>query len=134
MDKSQEMAHAFGAFVKAQRQLANISQRQLAKASGVSDSYLSQLERGHYSPSVEVLRGIARALDLPATALFAQFDAPEDAPDDAPDDAAVETTADDLQAAIRRDTSLSSSKKEALLVVYRALRDSPNDPADFRPA
>ena len=125
MDKSQEMAHAFGAFVKAQRQLANISQRQLAKASGVSDSYLSQLERGHYSPSVEVLRGIARALDLPATALFAQFDAP----DDAPDDAAVETTPDDLQAAIRRDTSLSFSKKEALLVVYRALRDSPDDPA-----
>jgi transcriptional regulator with XRE-family HTH domain len=130
VDKSQEMAHAFGAFVKAQRQLANISQRQLAKASGVSDSYLSQLERGHYSPSVEVLRGIARALDLPATALFAQFDAQEDAPDDA----AVETTADDLQVAIRRDTSLSPAKKEALLVVYRALRDSPDDSADFRSA
>ena len=44
MDKSSDMAQAFGAFVKAQRQLANISQRQLAKASGMSDSYLSQIE------------------------------------------------------------------------------------------
>ena len=67
------MAEAFGAFVKAQRQLANISQRQLAKASGMSDSYLSQIERGQYKPSAEVLRGIAHALGMAPAAIFAQF-------------------------------------------------------------
>ena len=73
MDKSSDMAEAFGAFVKAQRQLANISQRQLAKASGMSDSYLSQIERGQYRPSAEVLRGIAQALGMAPAALFTQF-------------------------------------------------------------
>src|SRR6476469_7764850 len=70
MDKSSDMAEAFGAFVKAQRQLANISQRQLAKASGMSDSYLSQIERGQYRPSAEVLRGIAQALGMAPSALL----------------------------------------------------------------
>jgi transcriptional regulator with XRE-family HTH domain len=121
VEKSQDMAGAFGAFVKTQRQLAKISQRQLAKASGVSDSYLSQLERGHYSPSVEVLGGIARALDLSPASVLAQFGWPEAEP--APDDGAV----DDLELAIERDTSLPPAKREALLVVYRALRDSPED-------
>ena len=65
MNKPTDMAEAFGAFVKAQRLLANISQRQLAKASGMSDSYLSQIERGQYKPSAEVLRGIAGALHIP---------------------------------------------------------------------
>jgi len=69
MEKTSEMAEAFGAFVKAQRQLANISQRQLAKASGMSDSYLSQIERGQYKPSAEVLRGIAQALGMAPAAL-----------------------------------------------------------------
>ena len=50
----EQMLAAFGEFVRAQRQLAQVSQRNLAKMSGVSDSYLSQIERGNYRPSPQV--------------------------------------------------------------------------------
>ncbi len=116
MEKSNEMAAAFGAFVKAQRQLANISQRQLAKASGMSDSYLSQIERGQYSPSAEVLRGLANALGLTPAALFMQFGL-LDGTDSDSSEVGVEE-------AIRRDPVLSQDKKDALLQMYRALKGS----------
>ncbi len=116
VNKSNDMAEAFGAFVKAQRQLANISQRQLAAASGMSDSYLSQIERGQYKPSAEVLRGIAQALSIAPAALFAQFGLLDTADDHTPKVSVEE--------AVRLDESLSQDKKEALLHMYRTLRDS----------
>jgi len=116
MDKSSDMAEAFGAFVKAQRQLANISQRQLAKASGMSDSYLSQVERGQYRPSAEVLRGIAQALGMAPSALFAQFGLL-----DIDDEQSPKVT---VEEAIRLDESLTQDKKDALLHMYRTLKDS----------
>jgi len=116
MEKSNEMAEAFGAFVKAQRQLANISQRQLAKSSGMSDSYLSQIERGLYRPSAEVLRGIAQALRIAPSALFAQFGL-LDIDDEQSPKVSVEE-------AIRLDDGLTQDKKDALLHMYRALRNS----------
>ena len=116
MDKSNDMAEAFGSFVKAQRQLANISQRQLAKSSGMSDSYLSQIERGLYRPSAEVLRGIAQALGIAPAALFAQFGL-LDTDDEQSPRVSVEE-------AIRLDEGLSQDKKDALLHMYRALRNS----------
>ena len=63
---------AFGAFLQAQRQLANISQRQLARVSGVSDSYLSQVERGKYRPSADVLKALAEAFGMPVSTMYAQ--------------------------------------------------------------
>ena len=69
---SDEAARAFGDFLQSQRRLANISQRQLARASGVSDSYLSQVERGLYRPSAEVLKALARAFEMPVSTMFAQ--------------------------------------------------------------
>ncbi len=116
MEKSSNMAEAFGTFVKAQRQLANISQRQLAKASGMSDSYLSQIERGQYRPSAEVLRGIGQALGIAPAALFSQFGLLDSDPDQTPR-ASVEE-------AIRLDEQLTQAKKDALLAMYRVLRDS----------
>jgi transcriptional regulator with XRE-family HTH domain len=116
MDKPPDMAEAFGAFVKAQRLLANISQRQLAKASGMSDSYLSQIERGQYRPSAEVLRGIAGALHIPPAVLFAQFGLLDTDEEQAPRVSVEE--------AIRLDDSLTQDKKDALLHMYRTLRDS----------
>ena len=115
MDKSTEMAEAFGAFVKAQRRLANISQRQLAKSSGMSDSYLSQIERGNYRPSADVLRGIAKALGLAPAALFAQFGLLDT------DETGSQWLG--VEDAIRMDDRLAPDRKEALLVVYRAIRD-----------
>jgi len=116
MDKSSDMAEAFGAFVKAQRQLANISQRQLAKASGMSDSYLSQIERGQYRPSAEVLRGIAQALGMAPAALFTQFGLLDTSDDQTPPISVEE--------AIRLDESLNQDKKDALLHMYRTLKGS----------
>ena len=116
MDRSNDMAEAFGAFVKAQRRLANISQRQLAKASGMSDSYLSQIERGQYKPSAEVLHGIAGALHIPPAVLFAQFGLLDTDEEQAPRVSVEE--------AIRLDDTLTQDKKDALLHMYRTLRDS----------
>ena len=116
MDKPTDMAEAFGAFVKAQRRLANISQRQLAKASGMSDSYLSQIERGQYKPSAEVLRGIAGALHIPPAVLFVQFGLLDTDDEQAPRVSVEE--------AIRLDDTLTQDKKDALLHMYRTLRDS----------
>jgi len=116
MDKSSDMAEAFGAFVKAQHQLANLSQRQLAKASGMSDSYLSQIERGQYRPSAEVLRGIAQALGMAPAALFTQFGLLDVADEQSPRVSVEE--------AIRLDESLNQDKKDALLHMYRTLKGS----------
>lgn len=116
MEKSSDMAEAFGAFVKAQRRLANISQRQLAKSSGMSDSYLSQIERGQYRPSAEVLRGIAHALGMAPAALFTQFGLL-----DTDDEQTPRVT---VEEAIRLDEGLTQDKKDALLHMYRTLRDS----------
>src|SRR4029078_11822061 len=112
-DNSSDMAEAFGAFVKAQRQLANISQRQLAKASGMSDSYLSEIERGLYRPSAEVLRGIAQALGMAPAALFTQFGLLDTSDEQSPPVSVEE--------AIRLDESLNQDKKDALLHMYRTL-------------
>ena len=55
---------AFGDFVRAQRRLAQVSLRNLARMSGVSDSYLSQIERGNYRPSPQVVKALAQAFGL----------------------------------------------------------------------
>ena len=64
------MLAAFGEFVRAQRQLAQVSQRNLAKMSGVSDSYLSQIERGNYRPSPQVVKALAQAFGLEPKQLY----------------------------------------------------------------
>src|SRR5690349_9600676 len=66
----EQMLAAFGEFVRAQRQLAQVSQRNLAKMSGVSDSYLSQIERGNYRPSPQVVKALAQAFGLEPRQLY----------------------------------------------------------------
>ena len=61
---------AFGEFVSAQRRLAQVSQRNLARMSGVSDSYLSQIERGNYRPSPQVVKALAQAFGLKPEQLY----------------------------------------------------------------
>ena len=61
-----------GAYIRTQRQLAALSQRQLAAMTNVSNAYLSQIERGLHQPSVKVLRSIADALNLSGEALLAR--------------------------------------------------------------
>src|SRR6188768_4506734 len=70
MTDSEEQLQAFGEFVRAQRRLAQVSQRNLARMSGVSDSYLSQIERGNYRPSPQVVKALATAFGLKPEQLY----------------------------------------------------------------
>ncbi len=121
-----EAAQAFGDFLQSQRRLANISQRQLARASGVSDSYLSQVERGLYRPSAEVLKALAHAFEIPVSTMFTQSGLMDEAPE--------AEASPGIEAAIRHDTQLNAEQKAALLSVYRAFlngpRGEPHTPLD----
>jgi len=115
-----------GAFIRERRKQANLSLRQLAELTSLSNPYLSQVERGLHQPSVRVLRAISDALNLSAESLLAQaglIDAiagPADAPA-----AAGETVAPDTEQAIRADKRLSDDQKSALIVVYRSMLSQP---------
>jgi transcriptional regulator with XRE-family HTH domain len=116
-DLRDQQLHAFGAFIRAQRQLANLSLRQMADLAHVSNPYLSQLERGLHEPSVRVLQAIAHALNLSADALLAQAGMTDD--EELGGEESVST-----EVAIRRDPDLTDDQKQALLAVYRSYRDT----------
>jgi transcriptional regulator with XRE-family HTH domain len=105
-------ASALGAYIKLQRRLANLSLRQLADLSEVSNPYLSQVERGLHEPSVRVLRSIARALSMSAESLLGQAGLL--------DESEETSTTGVTEAAIRSDLELTLPQKEALLSVYRS--------------
>jgi transcriptional regulator with XRE-family HTH domain len=105
---------ALGRFIRSQRTLANLSLRELAERTNVSNPYLSQIERGLHEPSVRVLRSIARALNLSAETLLAQAGLMDASTSDRP----ITT----VEEAIRADPVLSDAQKEALLGVYRSYR------------
>jgi transcriptional regulator with XRE-family HTH domain len=120
---------AFGSYLRAQRQMAQLSLRELAALTDLSNAYLSQLERGLHSPSVRVLRALAASLQIPLAQLLAQLDAALDPADSTsttgPSDrpaAAGREAAGDVEAAIQADPALSPDAKQALLGVYRSLR------------
>ncbi len=104
-----------GEFIRAQRQTANLSLRQLSVLAQVSNPYLSQVERGLHQPSVRVLRGIAEALNLSAETLLVQAGLLSGSP--APDPGAT-------AAAIMADGRLTPTQRRALLSVYRSYVDA----------
>lgn len=101
-----------GGFIRAQRQMANLSLRQLSALAEVSNPYLSQVERGLHEPSVRVLKAIAEALHLSVETLFEQ--AGLGGSTEAPDDEATER-------AIRADRRLTEAQRRALLGVYETM-------------
>jgi len=107
---------ALGGFLRTQRRLANLSLREMAERTKVSNAYLSQIERGMHVPSMRVLNSIARALDLSAEAMLTQAGLIDDSPVDENGPAPRSTT----EAAIRADARLTADQKEALLSVYRS--------------
>ena len=104
---------ALGGFIRSQRKLANLSLRELAERTRVSNPYLSQVERGLHEPSVRVLKAIAQALNVSAETLLAQAGLLEDEPDAANEQPGTER-------AIRADPDLTDEQKTALLAVYRS--------------
>lgn len=118
---------ALGTFLRGQRKLANLSLREMAERTKVSNAYLSQIERGLHAPSVRVLRSIAQALDLSAEAMLAQAGLVD--VDMAGAGAAGRPEAMRTENAIRTDPDLTDDQKEALLSVYRSYRSTNRDRA-----
>jgi transcriptional regulator with XRE-family HTH domain len=112
---------ALGSFIHTQRKLAQLSLRELAELTNLSNAYLSQVERGLHEPSVRVLKSISTALDLSAETLLehAGILGDERATEPAGGPTATE-------AAIRADRTLSESQKEALLTVFRSYSREPD--------
>jgi transcriptional regulator with XRE-family HTH domain len=114
-DPWKSQMEALGSFIRTQRKLADLSLRELAEMTEVSNPYLSQLERGLHQPSVRVLKAIANALNLSAETLLVQAGLLED---DGEEGAAARSS---VESAIRTDPILSDDQKEALINVYRAM-------------
>jgi len=106
---------AFGEFVKAQRRLAQVSQRNLARMSGVSDSYLSQIERGNYRPSPQVVKALAQAFGLKPEQLYTMLGFMDDEKDD---------SRPTVEQAIQLDPKLEPAQKDALIRVYRSFLET----------
>ena len=96
-----------GEIIRRQRELAELSMRQVAAMAGISNPYLSQIERGLRAPSEEVLRAIAESLNVSANLLRG----------DQPQDASAEVIE-----AIESDPDLTSSQRRSLIEAYQALR------------
>jgi transcriptional regulator with XRE-family HTH domain len=120
-----EQLQNLGAFIRAQRQQAQMSLRDLADLTNVSNPYLSQIERGLHEPSMRVLKSISDALEVSIDTMLARAGlvteasvAERDRADanDAP--AAVDTVA-----AILADPALDDDQRESLLLVYRSFTD-----------
>src|ERR1700722_9473446 len=122
-DSWQAQREALGAFIRTQRQMANLSLRQLADLTNLSNPYLSQVERGLHEPSVRVLKAISGALNVSAETLLAQAGL-VDAVAGEKAGAADETGEDErTEAAIAADKRLSDDQKAALIAVYRSMAD-----------
>ncbi|GLY74718.1 helix-turn-helix domain-containing protein [Actinoallomurus iriomotensis] len=103
---------SIGEYIREQRQRAKVSLRQLADATGVSNPYLSQIERGLRKPSAEILQQIAKGLRISAEALYVQAGILDERESDT-----------DVQAAIRADVGLSERQKQVLLDIYESFRN-----------
>jgi transcriptional regulator with XRE-family HTH domain len=100
-----------GHFIREQRRLAELSVRRLAELAGVSNPYLSQIERGLRRPSVEILQQIAKALSVSAESLYVRAGILEPEPTAA---------TSDLETRIREAPELTAEQRRALLQVYRS--------------
>ena len=114
---------ALGSFIRSQRKLANLSLRQLAELTSLSNPYLSQVERGLHQPSVRVLKLISDALDLSAETVMAHAGLVGHSQPGQPDPAPASP---DTEAVIAADERLTPDQRAALIAVYRSmLHDSP---------
>lgn len=99
-----------GEFIRDQREVTQLSLRRLAEMAGVSNPYLSQIERGLRRPSAEILQQIAKALRISAESLYVRAGILD--PDGLPEVSVRE--------AIQRDPALTSDQKHSLLTVYES--------------
>jgi transcriptional regulator with XRE-family HTH domain len=122
-DSWKTQREALGAFIRTQRQTANLSLRQLAELTSLSNPYLSQVERGLHEPSVRVLKAISDALNLSAETLLAQAGLVDAVTGGSADAAGEADEEDRTEEAIAADKRLSGDQKAALIAVYRSMVD-----------
>ena len=103
--------NSIGDYIREQREQAKISLRQLSQAAGVSNPYLSQIERGLRKPSAEILQQIAKGLRISAEALYVQAGILEDQPADS-----------GVRSALLADPQLSERQKQVLMEIYESFR------------
>jgi len=103
--------HDLGEFIRDQRRTARLSLRKLSELAGISNPYLSQIERGLRKPSAEILQAIARALRISSETLYVRAGILEERDTEA-----------DLVADILRDRTITEGQKQALLEIYRSFQ------------
>lgn len=103
-----------GRFIREQRERSAISLRKLAERAGISNPYLSQIERGLRKPSAEILKAIARGLSIRAEALYERAGLLEG-----------DRQIIDVETSIRADTELTERQKQALTEIYRSFIERP---------
>ena len=101
-----------GGFIRDQRRTARLSLRKLSEAAGISNPYLSQIERGLRKPSAEILQAIARGLEISAETLYVRAGILDEVPH----------AATDLLDAIEHDRGLNERQKQVLVEIYRSFQ------------
>jgi transcriptional regulator with XRE-family HTH domain len=104
-----ESSSSLGEFIRRQRELSEMSMREFARLAGISNPYLSQIERGLRAPSEQVLHAIAQTLKVSADTLYEQAGVPVEEPEPS-----------DVVEAIRADPRLTGRQRQALIQVYEA--------------
>lgn len=110
-DAIEQRLRDLGEFIREQRRNARLSLRSLSDRAGVSNPYLSQIERGLRKPSAEILQQIARALRISAETLYVRAGILEPRGDQ-----------QDVEQEILRDETLNDRQKQALIEVYRSFQ------------
>jgi len=114
LDSLETRLHDLGEFIRDQRRNARLSLRKLSELAGISNPYLSQIERGLRKPSADILQGIARGLQISAETLYVRAGFLDDHPaDDRPAD---------LVASIGADPTINDRQKQVLLEIYRSFQ------------
>jgi transcriptional regulator with XRE-family HTH domain len=100
-----------GEFIRDQRRLGHLSLRKLSEMAGISNPYLSQIERGLRKPSAEILQQIARALEISSETLYVRAGILDERRDE-----------NDVVHAVRRDPYLTEAQRKTLVTVYESFR------------
>jgi transcriptional regulator with XRE-family HTH domain len=128
-DEFENRWHELGEFIREQRNVGHLSLRKLSELAGISNPYLSQIERGLRKPSAEILQQIARALQISSETLYIRAGILED-----------RTGTADLVGEILRDPYLNEDQKKTLVRIYDSFRrengnvDVPSDAGAEAPA
>jgi transcriptional regulator with XRE-family HTH domain len=103
--------HDLGEFIRDQRRIGHLSLLKLSEMAGISNPYLSQIERGLRKPSAEILQQIARALEISSETLYIRAGILDPRDTDA-----------DLIGEIRRDPHINEDQKKTLIRIYESFR------------